>query len=325
MANTYTASTDLNTLPVYYHKVFLERLVPGPIMMQYCIEKPLENGAGTSIKFPRLVTPSLTVSAYKLTQGTVISTEKVVDQQVSAVIEQFGNSQAVWDLTELTAIDGTVQEAVKALADQANNIIDRRIIQEAYGTSATPTGAGFSCFAFNTAGAADLDASTSAFGTYVGTTEFRMKAATVRAAVKKLKGRNVVPQDDGFYALVCHTDTAFRLQADTEWQTAYSYTDPENIRKGVAGVYAGAKIQIDNNISTSANGSAGATLYYSLLLGRGAMGATKLDGGVKTYFKRSGEQDTFNPINQFIAVGWKANFVPVRLNLSCGLVVITAD
>jgi N4-gp56 family major capsid protein len=102
-------------------------------------------------------------------------------------------------------------------------------------------------------------------------------------------------------------------------------TDPENLRKGVAGTYGGAKIVIDNNITTSANGSAGATIYYSLLMGRGALGATELDGGIHTYAKKSGESDTSNPINQFVTFGYKANFVSKILNLSCGLVILTAD
>ena len=324
----YTATTDVaGFLPNYYSKVFLERLVPGPRMLQFCTMKPLPKNQGKVAYFPRMVVSSTTVSAYKLAEGTVITPEKIDDAQVSATIEQFGNSKAIWDLTELTAIDSTVEETVKEIADQASNIIDIRTMEGGYGTSATPYGgSGFSMFAFNTVGAAENGGiAMSVVYAAVGATEFRMKAATVRAAVKKLMGRNVRPLDDGFYALVCHSDTASRLQADSEWQTAYQYTDPENLRKGVAGTYAGAKIVIDNNIRTSANGSNGDTIYYSFLLGRGALGATELDGGIKTYTKKSGEQDTYNPINQFITFGWKANFVAKHLNLSAALVVLTAD
>ena len=115
------------------------------------------------------------------------------------------------------------------------------------------------------------------------------------------------------------------LWHDSAWQAAYQYTDAENIRKGVAGTYSGAKIQIDNNIYTSANGSLGAVVYYSLLLGKGALGVTELDGGVKTYMKKSGDQDTSNPINQFVTFGWKANMVPKILNANCGLILYTCD
>jgi N4-gp56 family major capsid protein len=168
------------------------------------------------------------------------------------------------------------------------------------------------------------DAKISAWGTYLGTVEYRMTAATLRYAAKQLKRRNVAPLEDGFYALICHSDTAMQLQADSTWQAAYQYTDPENMRNGVAGTYAGVKVQIDNNIVTSAYGSASATIYHSLLLGRGAMGVTELDGGVKTYTTNSGA-DKADPIDQFITFGWKANMVPVRLNASCGAIIMTCD
>jgi len=102
------------------------------------------------------------------------------------------------------------------------------------------------------------------------------------------------------------------------------YTDPENLRKGVAGTYAGAKIIVDNNIATSANGSNGATLYYSLLLGRGVLAATELDGGIKSYFVAGGASKS-DPINQFVLIGWKANFVAKLLNVICGKILVTAD
>lgn len=328
MANAYTATADVaGFLPNYYSKVFLDRLQPGPIVAKYCLKKPLPANNGKVAYFPRMVVSSTTVSAYKLTEGTVLSTEKIDDAQVSATIEQFGNSKAIWDLTEMTAINGTVEETVRELADQALNILDKRIIQEAMGTSlATPYQGGFSCLVLNTASGAQpaTDAKISAWGTYLGTTEYGMTTKTIRYAVKVLKRRNVEPLEDGFYALICHSDTAVALQADTTWQAAYQYTDPENMRKGVTGTYGGVKVQIDNNIVTSAYGSNSATIYHSLLLGRGAMGVTELDGGVKTYTVGKGA-DKFDTIDQFVTFGWKANMVPVRLNTSCGAIIMTCD
>ena len=324
MANTYTATSDITALPNYYSKVFLERLNPGPKMMPLCIQKPLDGGNGKNIYFPRISNFSYTVSAAKLTEGTIKDTGKVADAQVSAVIEQFGFPVALTDLSNLTAINDTVAETTRALADMANNVLDARIIQEAYGTSATPTGAGFSCFAYNTVGKADLAASTSAYGVYAGTTEFRMTADTLRQSVAKLRARNVQPYDDGYFKAVVHSDTATRLRADSSWQTAYQYTDAESIRMGITSAYEGVQVIVDNNITTSANGSGGATLYYSILLGHGGLGATELDGGVHFYTTPANAEKA-DPLAQFITIGWKANFVPKRLNVSCGLVVVTAD
>lgn len=227
----YTATSDVaGFIPKYYSKLFLERLQPGPKMLQFCEMKPLPQNSGTVAYFPRMVVDSTVVSAYKLAEGTVITPDKIDDAQVSATIEQFGRSAGITDLTEMTAINGVVEEAVRALGDQANNIIDLRIIEACYGVSASagldaPTGAtgALSCIAFNTVAGAEGGAM-SAYGTYTGTTEFRMKASTVRYAVGKLMDANVKPFDDGFYALVVKSNTAMRLQADSEWQTALTQT-----------------------------------------------------------------------------------------------------
>ena len=101
-------------------------------------------------------------------------------------------------------------------------------------------------------------------------------------------------------------------------------TDPENMRRGVAGAYGGVKIQVDNNIFVSAMGSAGGSLYFSIVLGQGALGVSQLDGGVKTY-TTGGGADKFDPIDQFITFGWKISFVPQILNVSSGLIFVSAD
>lgn len=330
MANDYAGTADLSgAVPSYYNKMFLERLVPGPVMMDYATKKPLPANNGTVVYFPRMTTPSTTVSAMRIQYSAgrePISTDNVVSVQVSATLEKFGYAVAIQDVTQLAAINSTVEEATRALGDQAKNVLDKRILEEAYGTSATPTGAGFSCFAFNTVGLADLGASTSAFGTYVGTVEYKLAASTLRSLYKKMKTRLVPTLDDGFYALVVHPNSSGTLQSDTSWQNAYIYTNAEAVRKaqtGVAGAYSGIKVVIDENIKTSANGSAGDTLYYSVLLGHGALGVTELDGGVS--FTTTSGADKYDPINEFITLGWKALMVPVRLNVSSGLVVITAD
>jgi len=174
-----------------------------------------------------MVVDSTEISAYKLTEGTVVTPDLIDDAQVSATIEQFGRSAGITDVTEMTAINGTITEAVKSLGDQANNIVDKRIMEACYGVSAAgsinaptvATGA-LSCIAFNTVAEAETVAM-SAYAAATGTTEFRMTAATIRYAVGKLMDANVKPFDDGFYALVVKSNTAMRLQADSDWQTAY--------------------------------------------------------------------------------------------------------
>jgi N4-gp56 family major capsid protein len=325
----YTGTADIaGGVPSFYNKRFLERFEPKLIMRQFCTVTALPANNGTVAYWARMTSPSTMVSAAKLeysagrepaTLGNIVST------QISGTIEKYGWPVAINDVTQLAAINSTVTEATDALAAQAATIIDKRTIEEAYGSSsnAVPASVGFSAVQYSVTGNAE-QGTTSAYNTTADATANPMQTKTIRHAVKLMLNRNAPKYDDGLYALVCHSNTAMGLQADSTWQAAYQYTDPENMRKGVAGTYGGAKIQIDNNIKSSANGSGGATVYFSLLLAPGGLGITELNGGV-SYYTTSGGATKSDPLNEFITIGWKALFVPVRLNLSGGLVLITCD
>jgi len=325
----YSGTADLSgAVATFYGKSFIERLLPQVKMMDYVIKTPLPEGSGTIVYWPRMTTPSTTVSASKINYSAgrePITPGNIISTAVSATIEKYGNAVALQDVLQLTAISSTITEVNNNMADQAAQVLDKRIIEEAYGTSSAALyyGAHFSAYAYNTVGATEFAGTYSAFQNYMDAASHKMTAATIRGAVKKLKGRDVLPQADGFYTLVCHSDTAMTLQADSAWREAYQYTDAENLRKGIAGTYAGAKIQIDNNIKSSAMGSGGNTLYFSLLLGHGSLGVTELTG-TKSYYVAGGASK-YDPIDEFVTVGWKAVMVPAVLNLSAGLVVITGD
>ncbi len=123
--------------------------------------------------------------------------------------------------------------------------------------------------------------------------------------------------------MLIHPNTDAKLQADTTYGNAYIYTDPEGLRKGESKPYFGTRFVIDTNIETSANGSNGNTLYYSVLVGKGALGATELIPGVKSYTVSG--PDKADPVDEVTAVGWKVAFATARLNVSSGLIVVTAD
>ena len=331
MAYIGTGTSSLSgAVSTFYGKSFLERLLPQVRLMDYSVKTPLPEGQGTVVYWPRMTTPTTTVSAARIqySSGLIspVTPANIISTSVSATIEKYGFAIGVEDVTKLAAISSTVTEVTKNVADQAAQILDTRIIEEGYGSSssAVPANVHFSAYAYNTVAATEASVTYSAYFTYLDTASHKMTAATIRGAVKKLRGRNVKPQDDGYFALICHSDTAMTLQADTTWAAAYQYTDPENMRKGIAGVYGGAKIVIDNNIKSSALGSGGGTVYFSLLLGNGAMGVTTLDGAVN-YYNSPGGPSKYDPIDEFITVGWKALMVPAVLNLSCGLVVMSMD
>lgn len=339
-----TAISDVaNFLPKYYSKLFLETLNPTPIVGKYCMKKPLPRNSGNYAYFPRMTVTASYPTTYGIsTDGTIITPEKIGDEQVAVMIKQWGNAKAISDLTEMTAIDSTVEETIKDLANQANNVLDKVLIKQAMGSSGSDvfgtagTAASIATIGGNAGGFTIVTASAGITGTTgpIGGTgggaavaslavTDTVSAAALRRWVQKLKARNVKPLDDGFYAFICHTDTAMKLLADSQIREIYIYTDPENIKQGVVGTYAGAKIQEDNNIVVATT-TVGSTInaYFSLLLGKGALGATELDGGVKTYIEKSA--GTYDPIHQVQTFGWKAAFNGVVLNQLCGLICVSA-
>jgi N4-gp56 family major capsid protein len=327
MSNAYTASTAVSTIPAYYHKRFLERLEAVPKLYDLLPKRALPENSGHTMYFPRMSSSSTTTSAYKSTQGTLLSTEGVNDVRVSATIETFRNAKAVWDVAKLTALNTYLDEVVDEQGAQARNIIDKRILEEAYGINIGQARA-ISDYLGGENGAtfSSIYLSGTTYEMAATHSTATITAAAIRDWVKRLRARNVQGFfDDGMYLLVVHSDTEMAIQADSTWQAAYQYTDPENMRKGLFGQYGGVKMQRDNNILVSACGSAGATLYFSLLLGKGAMATSELNGGVHTYMKESGPTDTFNPVNEFVSFGWKIHFVPKVLNVSAGFICVTAD
>lgn len=324
-----TTSDVISSIPQYYHKLFTERLERDPILYNLLPKKDVPANSGKTIYFPRMSSSSTRPSAYVSSEGTAVTTEAVGDVRVSATLETYRNAKSIWDIAKLTALSTYMAEVVEEQGSQAANVIDRKILETAYATAVPPViagtisdnwgggGAGFSTIYLSGLAYTSMRALHS---TAVIT------AAAIRSWVKRLRARDVRPYyDDGMYLLVVHSDTEMQIQADSVWRDTYQYTDAENMKKGLFGRYGGVKMARDNNIFLSAAGSAGATVYFSLLLGKGAMAVSNLNGGVKTYTKESDSGDTSNPVNEFVTFGWKVHFVPKVLNASAGLICATTD
>jgi N4-gp56 family major capsid protein len=322
-------------LPAYYDKKFLETLDAQPKAEAYCMTKPLPMNTGNVAYFPRMTSAANNPSSHKIsTDGSVITPRAIVDEQVSATIVQFGDAAAISDMVEMTAISATDEETVRNLAVQAGNLLDKTILARAYSScvsqvftsvgsgDVTSVGASFGGFVLQYVDQAILSNTPATAIASCGNTGNAMTAAALRRGLKTLKGNNVQPLDQGFYAFLCHTSTAMKLLADTSIGELYKYTDPENLKKGIVGRYANAMIIEDNNVLVSGGGSSSANVYYSIMLGRGALGVTDL-GNLRTYTEKSG--GTSDPIHQFSTYGWKAQRAVAQLNSSAGLIIASND
>lgn len=313
-----TSDSGMGSLvSVYFDKLGLERLLANTVMYDLGTKKAIPQNSGTTMQFHRYYNLSQTVSAAQLTEGTAPTAGKLSATNVSATILQFGTSIQISDLLEMSAVSDVVEDAVQQLGEQAAQIVDKKILEVAYGTSSIPTGAGFP-IAYSDGSVAALSTVTSAH---------TLNTAKIRYSIGVLKSKNAKPMDDGYFAYITSPTAARFLEGDTAWQAAYQYTTPENLRNGELGKIAGARVYESTNITSTTSGT-GATMattaFFSVVLGRRALGVSELDGQFKVYRVPNTQIDHANPLAQYSTVGWKASFVPVILNASAGLIHVSS-
>jgi N4-gp56 family major capsid protein len=140
----------------------------------------------------------------------------------------------------------------------------------------------------------------------------------VRKAARRLRAADVAPAQGQDYVAVIHPNNAYDLQSDTAtggWNEANTYVTNENRLNGELGKLYGVRFFLSTNVSFVTTGTSGnAAVYSTHFMGKGAFGVVNFDGGVHTYVKKSGEQDTSNPLNQFATVGYKVTYANKMLD-----------
>ena len=157
--------------------------------------------------------------------------------------------------------------------------------------------------------------------------------AILRRAYLRLKSRNALVFDDGYYKTIMHPDTVNALRSSSGYIDLHKYTEVSqptfkegtlmggNREKGLVGFLEGFKIYESTEapmISTSgafggtADGTrtqpsafGGGRFYFTFFFGKAAYGCTDFDGGVKTFMKVPGPQSTDNPLDLYSRVGYR--------------------
>lgn len=320
-----TSNLDI-TVRQYYDKLFLMRLEKNLELYQFCEKKPLPANSGKAIYWNRLTNFSEATTA--LTEGVTPTVVQTSATAVSATIKLYGAVTQTSDLLDMTSINDNVKEIIAAQSYQAQRTIDTLIRFEIYNTattSAVPISANvFNQFYYG--------------GTYGNLSAMpgascRMATPVIREAVTKLRNNDVSPIVGNDYIMIVNPTTGARLRADTTWLNTNQYSGvyAEKIFAGECGRIEGARIIESTNIPFFASSTAGnvfvssaeVSAYFSILLGKGSVGVSELDGGLKT-FSVTGA-DKADPLNQASSYGWKMSFVPKVLNYSCAVVVATTD
>jgi N4-gp56 family major capsid protein len=238
----------------------------------------------------------LAVATTAITEATTPAEATISSSTVSATVAEYGKHVAVSSLLYATSIDKEAKEKTEVIAQQANETLDTLARDE--------------LFAGGTVQFANGRASLAAI-----TATDVLTVAEVRKAVRTLKKNNAMAYDDGYFMGKVGPDTAFDLMNDSVWVNAHTYKDGGELYKGEIGKIH--RVRFVECSSNQRNEASTVTVFSNFIHGKEAVGEVDLSGGnLELIIKQSGKQDTSNPLNLFMTIGWKAIDAVKTLNSS---------
>jgi N4-gp56 family major capsid protein len=250
-------------------------------------------GEGKVIYWTRYT--NMPVATDGLTEGTDPTARGISAVTVSATIAEYGDLTQVTDFLSLTSFDNVINSAVELLGYQAGLTVDTLVRDVVAATTNI------------------LYASGVANRTSISATD-TMTIADVRKAVRKLRGANAKPLNNGMFAAVIHPDVEYDLQGDDSWINAAQY-----VEKGINRIYQGETAEMygvkflrsaNAPVLTNSGSSSGEDVYKSLFFGEEAFGVSDLVD-VKTIVQSPSKNSA---LELYSDIGWKVKFISAILN-----------
>lgn len=299
-----TITTLSGELLKYLEKRFLLRSRNAIVFGEGAKKQTLPVNSGNTVTFNRY-TPAA-VASTALTEGTNPSVTVATATQVTATIAQYGNVWEVSDLLFVTSIDREAKEKTDVAAQNMAETLDTLNRNELF-TGATVQLAN---------GRAALSAITS--------TDV-LTSTEIRRARRTLRKNNAIPYDDGCFLAKVGPDTSFDLVNDSVWLAVSEYGD--SAKSQIFNQEIGKLFQV-RFIEATANQkseSSTVTVFSNFVHGQEAFGIVDLDSLPNgLVIKQSGDQDTSNPLNLFMTIGWKAAYAVKTLNANWLINIKTA-
>lgn len=289
MVSTTTGLTQV--MQTYYDKRFLDR-ARAELRHDFGAQvKDHKMNMGKVVRFTRFTPLALATTA--LTEGTDPSAVDMTATNVDATLAEYGNYTIVSSLFSATSIDDNLAEHVDVHGQNAGETIDA-IIRNVLSAGAT----------------AQIAAGKAL--TAVAATD-TLTGLEIRKAVRTLKTNKAKRYDNGFYRGIIQPYQAMDLMGNSEWLSAYQYTTPEQIQRGVVGRIHGVEFVESTQGSTEAST---VTIYHTFIFGQNAYGVVRLESmkEPKVYVAQGVTQN--NPLNLRSTVGWRMPFAAVVLNAS---------
>ena len=241
--------------------------------------------------------------ASALTEGVVPSGQTLSMNSVTVVLTQYGDFTRITDVAEFLYDRSLVQDATDVLGIQATETIENAIVNV--------IGAGTTVVYGD--GSVTTRATVTSTMTFTTTLIKRSVRWLERNNVKKFPKMPVI--GDGYVTLI-HPDVAADVRGDTNFVAAVNYSSPSpegrgasargDLFSGELGFWLGTRL-ISSTVAPiyKSAGSSSVDIYGCLTYGDGAYGVSELAGGISTYIHSGGQQDTFNPLEQYATIGWK--------------------
>ena len=216
-------------MKTFYDKTLITLAGANLVHEQFGQKRPIPAGSGRTVEFRRF--SSLPKALTPITEGVTPAGNKLTVTPVVATLEQYGDYIEQTDLLELTAIDNTIVETTKKLAEQAGKTIDT-VVREVIN-----------------AGTNVLYSQKLVNGEYTNVTtranitaDCKLTVRDVFRAAAELKAMNA-PKIDGYYVAIIHPYVAYDLmqEAGDEWIDIAKYASPDTILTGEIGRLAGIR------------------------------------------------------------------------------------
>lgn len=350
--NTSIVNND-NLLMSYFEKRAMATLHEKVWFYQIAEKYPLPKGSGQSMTFNGWRT--LAAASSTLAESSANSSVSLSSRKVAVTIASYGRSVKFTDLLEQTSVlpvePGALRELEQSAALSVDNAIQlaifKNVLAQVGQNASTKTGilsaymsATASAFCANTGLVHANSNRQFGFPVVFGTSATRLSAVAatapsisarlgpigVRKAVARLKRLNVEPMANGYFVGIAHPNAIATMLGNSDfkqWQTGYVEGPKETMYKHMVGKVHQVEFMESSNAPRYAVAAHSCNLTF--ICGRGAVGCTELDGGVKMIMKRPGPGDTSNPYDLYATLAYKVRIAGAALNPSAGVILITHE
>lgn len=283
----------------YFSRELLDTIEKTVVLDQFAMKSPLPaKGGGRNMTFFRYLEGNSS-NVTQLTEGTTPTTKALELEKVEVDLQQYGQVLSISDIADATALFNNIEQATLRIGRDSALHLDSIIRTELFS---------------NVTNVTDIfSGSTTSWGTSITAAD----ASDWLDAATALKINAATPLDGGFIAVV-GPQQARDLLADSEWQEAHHYAEPQARLRGEIGRMHGVRfiettepfIASDSGSQYTYDATAAGDTYGSVVIGAQAYGVPELSSqstySPKVYIVNGADKG--DPLNQKILVGFKSFF-----------------